>query len=59
MKLCGPDVTDYVLGTLDFLNQTFNSWDEATKDQKCTDLFNPLKANGAWEMRLFSRTTRI
>lgn len=54
MKLCGPDVTDYVLGTLDFLNQTFNSWDEATKNQKCTDLFNPLKANGAWEMRLFS-----
>lgn len=54
MKLCGPDVTDYVLGTLDFLNQTFNSWDEATKNQKCTDLFNPLKADGAWEMRLFS-----
>ena len=39
------------MGTLQFLVEKFNSWDEAEKDSKCTSLYG-LGADGAWEMRL-------
>ena len=50
MKVCGPDITDHVLGTLQFMVETFSQWDEATKDAKCSSLYG-LQADGAWEMR--------
>jgi hypothetical protein len=49
-RVCGPDITDHVLGTLQFMVETFNQWDEATKDAKCSSLYG-LQADGAWEMR--------
>lgn len=49
-KVCGPDVTDHVLGTLQFMVETFTAWDEDTKDEKCSSLYG-LQADGAWEMR--------
>ncbi len=54
MKLCGPDVTDYVLGVLDFMNESFSQWDDARQAEQCKSLFQIWKANGAWELMLFS-----
>lgn len=52
-KLCGPDVTDYVLGVMDFMNETYNQWSPSEQDERCKALFG-WRANGAWELALFS-----
>lgn len=53
LKLCGPDVTDYVLGVMDFMNETYNQWSVSEQNERCKSLFG-WRANGAWELALFS-----
>ena len=52
-RICGPDVTDYVLGTLQLLSETFSQYDETMKDTQCAMLYGR-RFNAAWDMQYFA-----
>lgn len=52
-RICGPDVTDHVLGVLQLIEDTYKSWDAATQAKRCGDLYG-LGFNAAWDMQGFT-----
>ena len=53
-KSCGPDVTDYVLGVLQMIEDTYkNSWDAAERAKRCGSLYG-LGFQAAWDLQGFT-----
>jgi len=51
---CGPDVTDYVLGVLQMMQDTYrNSWSQAEREKRCGSLYG-LGFNAAWDLQGFT-----
>ncbi len=46
-NVCGPDVTDYMLKNIEYMEQKYNEWSEAEKDRRCVDLFSVVGTDGA------------
>lgn len=53
-KVCGPDVTDYVLQVLKLMEDHYNQWDYGTKVKQCLVLYSPIHFRAAWDMQLFA-----
>lgn len=53
-RVCGPDVTEYVIDILDFLYRTWQGWDAPTKERRCAQLVKLGTANEAWDMKPFA-----
>jgi hypothetical protein len=51
---CGPDVTDYVLGVLQMMQDTYkNSWSADERSKRCGSLFG-LGFQAAWDLQGFT-----
>ena len=51
---CGPDVTDYVLGVLQMIQDTYkDSWSPAERSKRCGSLYG-LGFNAAWDLQGFT-----
>ena len=51
---CGPDVTDYVLGVLKMIQNTYtNSWNAAEREKRCGSLYG-LGFQAAWDLQGFT-----
>lgn len=49
-RICGPDVTDHLLGALKLLEDTYEGWNDAERKAHCNVLYHPFKFNAAWDM---------
>lgn len=49
-RVCGPDITDHVLGTLQLMIQTHSQMSPDEVKARCDSLYSS-QADGAWEMR--------
>jgi hypothetical protein len=50
---CGPDVTDYVLGVLQMIQDTYKSWSDAERSKRCGSLYG-LGFQAAWDLQGFT-----
>jgi len=50
---CGPDVTDYVLGVLQMIQDTYKSWSDAERSKRCGSLYG-LGFRAAWDLQGFT-----
>ncbi len=49
--VCGPDITDNVLRVLEQMKKDFQSWTIQKRNEKCRDLYNPVTAGTAWDIK--------
>jgi hypothetical protein len=52
--ICGPDVTDYVLGSLEHMLATWDGWTPEQRKANCSVLFNWKRFQAAWDMKPFA-----
>jgi hypothetical protein len=54
VSACGPDVTDYVLGVLQMIQDAYkNSWNAAEREKRCGSLYG-LGFQAAWDLQGFT-----
>ena len=53
-RICGPDLTKYVLDILAFVRKTWESWDKAEQEKRCSRLTDIRYALAAWDMAPFA-----
>ena len=53
-RICGPDVTDYVLGVLELMRESYQGWSEDERSRRCGALYSLRSFNYAWDMQGFA-----